>query len=99
VPGTRPKAAPIPAIRRLTYLLSKPQSMLLNADPTLAEVPGFSREQLDALARNVELRRQQLEQDIQQYIRVKQDELRQHEQEVLYLPFFDDKRARWLIRA
>ena len=58
--------------------------MLLNADPTLAEVPGFTREQLDALARSVELRRQQLEQDIQRYIRAKQDELRQHEEEVLF---------------
>ncbi|KAI1669373.1 Tymo-45kd-70kd multi-domain protein [Pyrenophora tritici-repentis] len=57
--------------------------MLLNADPTLAEVPGFTREQLDGLARSVELRRQQLEQDIQHYIRAKQQELRQHEQELV----------------
>ena len=38
--------------------------MLLHADPSLAEVPGFRKEQLDALARSVELRRQQLEDDI-----------------------------------
>ncbi|KAH8724247.1 hypothetical protein GQ44DRAFT_773185 [Phaeosphaeriaceae sp. PMI808] len=59
------------------------QSMLLHPDPGLAEVPGFSREQLDALARNVELRRQQLEKDIEQYIRHRQDELRTYGQELL----------------
>ncbi|KAF1830576.1 hypothetical protein BDW02DRAFT_572869 [Decorospora gaudefroyi] len=57
--------------------------MLLHADPSLAEVPGFNREQLDALARSVELRRQQLEDDIQAYIRSKQAELRSHEQELV----------------
>lgn len=56
--------------------------MLLHSDPSLAEVPGFSREQLDALARSVELRRQQLESDITSYIKRKQDELRSHELQV-----------------
>lgn len=56
--------------------------MLLHADPSLAEVPGFTREQLDALAHSVELRRQQLEDDIQRYIRARQQELRAYEQEV-----------------
>jgi hypothetical protein len=56
--------------------------MLLRPDPGLAEVPGFSREKLDALARSVELRRQQLEKDIQDYIKHRQDELRAYEQEV-----------------
>ncbi|KAH7374349.1 hypothetical protein BKA66DRAFT_422776 [Pyrenochaeta sp. MPI-SDFR-AT-0127] len=56
--------------------------MLLRPDPSLAEVPGFSREQLDALARSVELRRQQLEKDIQAYIQRKQLDLRSYEQEV-----------------
>lgn len=56
--------------------------MLLHADPNLAEVPGFTREQLDALAHSVELRRQQLEHDIQDYIKLKQNELRHYEQEV-----------------
>ncbi|KAJ4363547.1 hypothetical protein N0V83_009843 [Neocucurbitaria cava] len=57
--------------------------MLLQPDPSLAEVPGFSTKQLDALARNVELRRQQLEKDIQDYIKRKQDELRQYEQKLV----------------
>ncbi|CAE7188214.1 hypothetical protein P3342_008894 [Pyrenophora teres f. teres] len=57
--------------------------MLLNADPTLAEVPGFTREQLDGLTRSLELRRHQLEQDIQHYIRAKQDELRRYEQQLV----------------
>ncbi|KAH7065972.1 hypothetical protein BKA63DRAFT_168215 [Paraphoma chrysanthemicola] len=57
--------------------------MLLQPDPGLAEVPGFSRKQLDALARSVELRRQQLEHDIQDYIRHRQDDLRSYEQELL----------------
>tara|TARA_R110002003_G_scaffold40_11_gene2738 strand:+ start:24430 stop:24669 length:240 start_codon:yes stop_codon:yes gene_type:complete len=56
--------------------------MLLQPDPGLAEVPGFSREQLDALARSVELRRQQLENDIHDYIKHRQDDLRSYEQEV-----------------
>jgi hypothetical protein len=47
-----------------------------------AEVPGFSQEQLDSLARSVEARRLQLEEDINAYIARKQDELRQHETEV-----------------
>ena len=59
--------------------------MLLHPDPSLAEVPGFSRAQLDALARSVELRRQQLEHDVQAYIKRKQDELRKYEQEVFPL--------------
>lgn len=50
--------------------------------PNPAEVPGFSKEQLDALARNVELRRQQLEKDINDYITRKQSDLRSYEQEV-----------------
>ena len=56
--------------------------MLLHPSPRLAEVPGFSRAQLDALARSVELRRQQLESDIAAYITRKQAELRGHEDEV-----------------
>ena len=61
--------------------------MHLHAAPSLAaEVPGFSQEQLDRLAHNVELRRQQLEEDINAYIARKQDELRQYEQEVCTHP-------------
>jgi hypothetical protein len=56
--------------------------MLLHADPNLAEVGDLSREQLDALAASVELRRQQLERDIREYIKQRQDELRSYEQEV-----------------
>jgi hypothetical protein len=56
--------------------------MFLTPDPSLAEVPGFSAEQLGALARSVELRRQQLESDIADYIARRQDELRKCEQEV-----------------
>jgi hypothetical protein len=61
---------------------------MLHTDPRLASVPGFKKEQLDALARSVELRRQQLEDDIRDYIKRKQDELRKHEQEVRFLPGF-----------
>jgi hypothetical protein len=55
---------------------------MLHVDPSLAEVPGFGKEQLDA----IELRRQQLEDEIKHYIKTKQDELRKHEQEVRFLP-------------
>ena len=58
--------------------------MLLHSDPKLAEVGDLSREQLDALARSVELRRQQLERDIVEYVRQRQDELRSYEQEVRF---------------
>lgn len=56
--------------------------MVLHCDPSLAEVPGLSRHALTAVARSVEERRQQLERDIDDYIRRKQDALRCHEQEV-----------------
>ncbi|KAH7379410.1 hypothetical protein DE146DRAFT_774342, partial [Phaeosphaeria sp. MPI-PUGE-AT-0046c] len=56
--------------------------LLLEADPRLAEVPGLSRESLDALARSVELRRQQLDRDIRDYISRRQHDLRAYEQEV-----------------
>lgn len=48
-----------------------------------AEVPkGFTKEQLDALAQNVEVRRQQLEHGIEEYISSRQAELRRYEQDV-----------------
>lgn len=51
--------------------------------PSLAtEVPGCAQEQLDRLARSIEARRQQLEEDINAYIARKQDELRRYESEV-----------------
>jgi hypothetical protein len=57
----------------------------LEAQP-LAEVQllsqGYTRKQLDALARNVEARRQQLEHGIDEYIRGRQEELRTYEKEV-----------------
>ena len=56
--------------------------MLLQLDPCLAEVPGFSPEQLASLTRSVELKKQKLEDDIKQYIARKQAELKNHEQEV-----------------
>lgn len=56
--------------------------MLLQLDPCLAEVPGFTPEQLASLTRSVELKKQKLEDDIKQYIARKQAELRDHEQEV-----------------
>lgn len=62
----------------------------LEADARLAEVPGLSRESLDALARSVELRRQQLEDDIRDYISRRQHDLRAYEQEVgpyLFSPY------------
>jgi hypothetical protein len=60
--------------------------MLLHSDPSLAEVGDLSREQLDALTCSVELRRQQLERDISDYIKQRQDELRTYEQEVRCRP-------------
>ena len=60
--------------------------MLLQPDPSLAEVPGFTKEQLDTLARSVELRRQQLQRDIDAYIASKQDELRNYGQQVTTPP-------------
>ncbi|KAF3051115.1 hypothetical protein E8E11_006571 [Didymella keratinophila] len=48
-----------------------------------AEVPGFAQAQLDSLARSVEARRLQLEEDINAYIARKQDELRQYESELV----------------
>lgn len=57
--------------------------MHLSTAPLLAaEVPGCAQEQLDRLARSVEARRQQLEEDINAYIAHKQDELRRYESEV-----------------
>lgn len=58
------------------------ESMLLQPDPSLAELPGFTQEQLDALARSVECRRQQLDGDIRAYIKRKEAELRSYEQDV-----------------
>ncbi|KAJ5020432.1 hypothetical protein J3E73DRAFT_435520 [Bipolaris maydis] len=75
LPTARPKRN-LPADQKTPS--STAQSMLLQSDPSLAEVPGFTREQLDALARSVELRRQQLQQDINDYIKSKQDELRNY---------------------
>jgi hypothetical protein len=56
--------------------------MLLHSDPRLAEVGDLSREQVDALTASVELRRQQLERDISEYIKQRQHELRSYEQQV-----------------
>jgi hypothetical protein len=56
--------------------------MHLQADPSLAEVPGFSSEQLATLARSIELKKQRLESDIHAYIKKKQRELHACEQEV-----------------
>ena len=55
---------------------------LSTAPLAAAEVPGCAQEQLDRLARSVEARRQQLEEDINAYIARKQDELRRYESEV-----------------
>jgi hypothetical protein len=46
-----------------------------------AEVPGLSREQLAS----IKLRRQQLEDGIEDYIKARQQELRDYEQEVCVL--------------
>ncbi|KAL6704200.1 hypothetical protein ACN47E_008457 [Coniothyrium glycines] len=57
--------------------------MHLQTDPSLAEAPGFSKEQLDVLARSVESRRQRLEADIRAYIKAKQDDLRSYERQLV----------------
>ena len=44
--------------------------------------PDFSPAELESLTRSVEQKKQRLEQDIKNYIKRKQDELRNYEQEV-----------------
>lgn len=56
--------------------------MHLHSDPSLAEVPDFPSEQLESLTRSVQKKQKRLEQDIQDYIRRKQAELSNYEQEV-----------------
>ena len=56
--------------------------MLLSADPSLAEVPDVSPQQLSSLTASVERKQQQLEADINDYIKRKQDELRSYGREV-----------------
>lgn len=56
--------------------------MLLHPVPVLAEVPDFSPEQLESLTRNVERKKQKLEEEIKQYIEDKQEELKDYEREV-----------------
>lgn len=60
--------------------------MLLHVNPDLGEVPGFAGLDKAQLLRSVELRRQQLEKDIDKYIQLKQKELRDYEQEVNAAP-------------
>jgi hypothetical protein len=55
---------------------------MLRSEAGQAEVPGLSQFQRDALTSSVELRRQQLEHDIDVYIQARQEELRSYEQEV-----------------
>ncbi|KAG9201371.1 hypothetical protein G6514_005743 [Epicoccum nigrum] len=58
--------------------------MHLSTAPLLvAEVPGCAQEELDRLARSVEARRQQLEEDINAYIARKQEELQRYESELV----------------
>jgi hypothetical protein len=56
--------------------------MHLQADPSLAEPPGFSTDQLKALSRSIEAKKQKLETEINAYINHKQRELAHYEQEV-----------------
>jgi transcription termination factor NusB len=56
--------------------------MHLHLDPSLAEVPDFSPQQLESLTRSVELKKQKLEADIRDYIQRQQEELRSYEREV-----------------
>lgn len=56
--------------------------MLQHSSASLAESPDFSPQQLEYLTRSVEQKKQQLEDDIQEYIRRKQDELRSYERQV-----------------
>lgn len=51
----------------------------------LAEVHGCSPAQLDALNRSIEQKKQKLDDDINTYIRRKQDDLRRYEREASYL--------------
>lgn len=56
--------------------------MRLHSGPSPAEVPGLSPQQFESLTRSIEQKKQQLEADINDYIRRKQDELLHYEQEV-----------------
>lgn len=58
--------------------------MRLERDPSLAEAPGFTTEQLDSLSRSIEAKQQKLEADINAYIKKKQRELALYEHEVPY---------------
>jgi hypothetical protein len=55
--------------------------MFLHISPLLAEAPG-SQEQLDRTLRSAEEKKARLEEDITAYIRQKQEELREYEQQV-----------------
>lgn len=57
--------------------------MLLQSGRCLAEAPDLSPQQLETLARSIDEKKQRLEDDIRDYIRRKQDELRNYEREVL----------------
>ena len=57
--------------------------MHLHTDAALAEAPGVATEQLESLSRRIDAKKQRLEADIDAYIRRKQRELAQYEQEVI----------------
>ncbi|KAF2638587.1 hypothetical protein P280DRAFT_74443 [Massarina eburnea CBS 473.64] len=57
--------------------------MHLQSDAGLAEAPGFATDQLESLSRSIEAKKQKLEADIDAYIKKKQRELAQYEQELL----------------
>lgn len=56
--------------------------MHLRSDPSLAEVPDLSPAQLERLTRSVESKKRKLEDDINDYISRKQNELSDYERQV-----------------
>jgi transcription termination factor NusB len=58
--------------------------MVLHSGWSLQMAPDLSPAELESLTRSVEQKKQRLEHDISNYIKRKQDELRNYEQEVPY---------------
>jgi transcription termination factor NusB len=69
---------------------------MLHFKPSLAAQPDLSQAQLESLTRSVEQKKQKLEDDICQYIKRKQEELREYEQEVLFADI--EYWYRWCLR-
>jgi hypothetical protein len=84
IPERHSPAREQPSARDIVIRVAPPSpaQQMLHSSLELAEAPDFSPQQLADLTRSVEQKKQQLEDDIQAYIRSKQGELRSYEREV-----------------